>query len=213
MTESLSHPLAPRRHAAARARRSPVGMLCGAVLLGVCGSLVAGERAYRSQESRGTAWLVEHLLGMRTLLLEGPTAPVLYAGDRAGLDRGVALTTGCSSALLIAPLALVTALLLLFGNRRAGRVLLAFGVAAGLVLATNLARLTLVLVMQHRYGAEGFGWTHVLFGSVLMMAAALGAALLYLRLLPRSGAAGAAGAGAVRSGADVPVRGSGEGER
>ncbi|GAA1387651.1 hypothetical protein GCM10009639_12940 [Kitasatospora putterlickiae] len=208
MTESLSHPLAPRRHAAARAGRSPVGVLCGAVLLGVCGSLVAGERAYRSQESRSTAWLVEHLLGMRTLLLEGPTAPVLYAGDHTGLDRGVALTTGCSSALLIAPLALVTALLLLFGNRRPGRVLLAFAVAATLVVATNLARLTLVLVMQHRYGSEGFGWTHVLFGSVLMMAAALVAALLFLRLLPRSGpaapAASAAAAPGPASGEDTP---------
>ncbi|MER7704014.1 archaeosortase/exosortase family protein [Kitasatospora sp. NPDC097605] len=202
MTESLSHPLAPRRPAPARAGRSPVGVLCGAVLLGVCGSLVAGERAYRTQESRGTAWLVEHLLGMRTLLLEGPTAPVLYAGDHTGLDRGVALTTGCSSALLIAPLALVTALLLLFGNRRPGRVLLAFAVAAALVVATNLARLTLVLVMQHRYGAEGFGWTHVLFGSVLMMTAALAAALLFLRLLPRSGTAAPAPAGP--SGEETP---------
>ncbi|MFF2350773.1 exosortase/archaeosortase family protein [Kitasatospora sp. NPDC058115] len=192
MTESLSHPFAPRPRAAGRAGRSPLGMLCGAVLLGVCGSLVAGERAYRSQESRGTAWLVEHLLGMRTLLLEGPTAPVLYAGDHTGLDRGVALTTGCSSALLIAPLALVTALLLLFGNRRAGRVLLAFVVAAGLVLATNLGRLTLVLVMQHRYGSEGFGWAHVLLGSVLMMAAALVAALLFLWLLPRGASAATA---------------------
>ncbi|MFF2660485.1 archaeosortase/exosortase family protein [Kitasatospora sp. NPDC058032] len=191
MTESLPHPLAPRPRAATRTGRSPVGMLCGAALLGVCGSLVAGERAYRSQESRGTAWLVEHLLGMRTLLLEGPSAPVLYAGDHTGLDRGVALSTGCSSALLIAPLALVTALLLLFGNRRPGRVLLAFALAAALVVATNLARLTLVLVMQHRYGAEGFGWTHVLFGSVLMMAAALAAALLYLWLLPSGGTAAA----------------------
>ncbi|MFF8770381.1 exosortase/archaeosortase family protein [Kitasatospora sp. NPDC015120] len=203
MTESLSHPFASGPRAAGRAGRSPLGMLCGAVLLGVCGSLVAGERAYRSQETRGTAWLAEHLLGMRTLLLEGPTAPVLYAGDQAGLDRGVALTTGCSSALLIAPLALVTALLLLFGNRRAGRVLLAFAVAAGLVLATNLGRLTLVLVMQHRYGAEGFGWAHVLLGSVLMMAAALVAALLFLWLLPRGTAAAPAPAPGRPAGEDA----------
>ncbi|MFB6887869.1 archaeosortase/exosortase family protein [Kitasatospora sp. NPDC056327] len=190
MTRSLSQPLAPRPRAAARAgrpaARSPGGTLCGAVLLGACLSLVAGERAFRFAESRGTAWLVEHLLGLRTLLLAGPTAPVLYAGEGTALDRGVAVTTGCSSALLIAPLVLVTALLLLFGNRRPGRVLLALALAAGLVVATNLTRLTLVLAMQHRYGDEGFGWTHVLFGSVLMMAAALAAALLYLRLLPRA---------------------------
>ncbi|WP_316519674.1 archaeosortase/exosortase family protein [Kitasatospora brasiliensis] len=160
--------------------------VAGPLLLGLCGFLVVGERAYRFREMAGAQWLVSHALGLRTLLLESPDAPVLYAGDAGGFGRGIALSTGCSSALLIAPLALLAGVLLLFGTRRPARVLLAFALAAALVAAANLGRMTLIVAMQHRYGDEGFGWTHVLFGSLLMMAAGLIALLLFLSLITRT---------------------------
>lgn len=184
-------PPGPARPALSRRGRAPVAGrvlagVTGPLLLGLCGALVAGERAYRFHEMAGARWFVTHALGLRTLLLAAPDAPVLYAGDGAGFGRGIALTTGCSSALLIAPLALLAGVLLLFGTRGPVRVLLGFALAAALVLAANLARLTLIVAMQHRYGDEGFGWTHVLFGSVLMMAAGLAALLLFLFLVTRT---------------------------
>ncbi|MBD0672431.1 archaeosortase/exosortase family protein [Streptomyces sp. CBMA156] len=190
------HPQPARPPGPARSRLSQHGRgplsgrllagVAGPLLLGLSGFLVVGERAYRFHEMAGARWLVEHGLGLRTLLLEAPDAPVLYAGGEGGLGRGIALTTGCSSALLIAPLALVAGVLLLFGTRGPGRVLLGFVLAAALVVAANLGRLTLIVAMQHRYGDEGFGWTHVLFGSVLMMAAGLIALLLFLFLITRT---------------------------
>ncbi|MER7704049.1 archaeosortase/exosortase family protein [Kitasatospora sp. NPDC097605] len=164
-------------------RTTVLGRLFGPVLLGTSGMLVAGEHFYRHQEITAAAWLVENLLGLRTMLLAGPSAPVLYAGTDAGFQRGIALTAGCSSAMLMAPFALLTGLLLLFSTRRPVRLLLAFAVAAAMLLATNLGRLTLIVAMQHHLGEEGFGWAHVLFGSVLMMAAALAAFLLYLHIV------------------------------
>lgn len=186
-----ARPPGPARSPLARHGRTPLlgrvlAGVAGPLLLGLCGVLVAGERAYRFHEMAGARWLVSHALGLRTLLLAAPDAPVLYAGDAGGFGRGIALTTGCSSALLIAPLALLAGVLLLFGTRGPARVLLGFVLAAALVAAANLGRLTLIVAMQHRYGDEGFGWTHVLFGSVLMMAAGLVALLLFLFLIART---------------------------
>ncbi|MEU3567800.1 archaeosortase/exosortase family protein [Kitasatospora sp. NPDC036755] len=190
------HPQPSRPPGPARSPLSPAGGaplsgrvlagVAGSLLLGLGGALIAGERAYRFQEMAGAQWFVSHALGLRTLLLAAPDAPVLYAGDASGFGRGIALTTGCSSALLIAPLALLAGVLLLFGSRGPARVLLGFVLAAALVLAANLGRLTLIVAMQNRYGDEGFGWTHVLFGSVLMMAAGLLALLLFLFLITRT---------------------------
>ncbi|MFG2907282.1 archaeosortase/exosortase family protein [Kitasatospora sp. NPDC048286] len=186
-----ARPPGPARPPLSRPGRAPLAGrvlagVAGPLLLGLCGVLVAGERAYRFHEMAGARWLVSHALGLRTLLLAAPDAPVLYAGDDGGFGRGIALTTGCSSALLIAPLALLAGVLLLFGTRGPARILLGFALAAALVLAANLGRLTLIVAMQHRYGDEGFGWTHVLFGSVLMMAAGLTALLLFLFLTTRT---------------------------
>ncbi|MFF8770351.1 archaeosortase/exosortase family protein [Kitasatospora sp. NPDC015120] len=186
-TSPLSGPSSwpARRRRSAAARTTVLGRVFGPVLLGTCGMLVAGEHYYRHREITSAAWLVEHLLGLRTMLLAGPSAPVLYAGTDSGLHRGIALTAGCSSAMLIAPFALLTGLLLLFSTRRPARMLLAFAVAAAMLVATNLGRLTLIVAMQHHLGEAGFGWAHVLLGSVLMMAAALAAFLLYLRIVAR----------------------------
>ncbi|MBO1414919.1 exosortase/archaeosortase family protein [Streptomyces sp. FH025] len=186
-----SRPSRPARSRLPQHGRTPLsGRLLagvsGPLLLGLCGFLVVGERYYRFREMAGAQWIVSHALGLRTMLLASPDAPVLYAGGDGGFGRGIALSTGCSSALLIAPLALLSGVLLLFGSRRPTRVLLGFVLAAGLVVAANLGRLTLIVAMQNRYGDEGFGWTHVLFGSVLMMAAALIALLLFLYLITRT---------------------------
>ncbi|MFE7558628.1 archaeosortase/exosortase family protein [Kitasatospora sp. NPDC057500] len=174
-----------RRRRPVAGRTTLLGRFFGPVLLGTSGMLVAGEHFYRHQELTSAAWLVEHLLGLRTLLLAGPSAPVLYAGTEAGLHRGIALTAGCSTAMLTAPFALLTGLLLLFSTRRPVRLLLAFAVAAAMLVATNLGRLTLIVAMQHHHGQAGFDWAHVLLGSVLMMAAALAAFLVYLRIIAR----------------------------
>ncbi|MEV7778848.1 archaeosortase/exosortase family protein [Kitasatospora sp. NPDC088351] len=182
-----SQPSRPARSQVSHPGRTPLpGRVFGPLLLGLCGFLVAGERYYRFHEIAGAQWLVSHTLGLKTMLLTSPDAPVLYAGDDGGFGRGIALTTGCSSALLIAPLALLSGVLLLFSARRPTRVLLGFVLAAALIGATNLGRLTLIVAMQHRYGDEGFGWTHVLFGSVLMMAAALVALLFFLHMITRT---------------------------
>ncbi|KDN85331.1 archaeosortase/exosortase family protein [Kitasatospora cheerisanensis] len=173
---------------ATRSRPGRLGMVCGPLSLALAGLLVGGEHLYRNLELTAVAQLATHLLGLRTLLLPSPHAPVLYAGGPEGMERGIALTTGCSSALLIAPFALVLGLLLLFGHRRPGRLLLALGLAVALIAGTNLGRLTLIVAMQHRYGSAGFEWTHVLFGSVLMMAAALVALLLCLAVVARGSA-------------------------
>lgn len=157
----------------------------GLVLLGLCGLLVGGEYFYRQQEVKAAAWAIVHILGMRTLLLDGERAPVLYAGNAAGFDRGIALTLGCSTALLVAAFALLTGMLLLFSSRSPARVLAAFAITAALLPAANFGRLALIVVMQHRYGAEGFGWAHALLGSTLMMAAGLGAFWLYAKVIAR----------------------------
>ncbi|PJN22836.1 archaeosortase/exosortase family protein [Kitasatospora sp. CB02891] len=173
---------------AARTRPGPLGAVCGPLALALAGLLVGGEHMYRNLELTAVAQVATHLLGLRTLLLPSPSAPVLYAGGPDHFERGIALTTGCSSALLIAPFALVLGLLLLFGHRRPGRLLLALALAGALIAGTNLGRLTLIVAMQHRYGSAGFEWTHVLFGSLLMMAAALAALLLCLAVVARGSA-------------------------
>ncbi|MFF9073606.1 archaeosortase/exosortase family protein [Streptomyces sp. NPDC014646] len=167
-------------------RTSLLGRVLGPLLLVLCGFLVVGEREYRFHEMAAAEWLISQVLGLRTMVLAAPEAPVLYAGGDDGFGRGIALTTGCSSALFIATLALLSGVLLLFSTRRPTRILLGFVLAAVLIGGTNLGRLMLIVAMQHRYGDEGFGWTHILFGSVLMMAAALVALLLFLYMITRT---------------------------
>ncbi|OKJ06059.1 archaeosortase/exosortase family protein [Kitasatospora sp. CB01950] len=178
----------PPVRSAVRSRPGLLGSVCGPLALALAGLLVGGERMYRNLELTAVAQITTHLLGLRTLLLPSPGAPVLYAGGPDHFERGIALTTGCSSALLIAPFALVLGLLLVFGHRRPGRLLLALALAVAMIAGTNLGRLTLIVAMQHRYGSSGFEWTHVLFGSLLMMVAALAALLLCLAVVARGSA-------------------------
>ncbi|MFJ9691549.1 archaeosortase/exosortase family protein [Kitasatospora sp. NPDC101183] len=186
MTAAHAIPRGRPRAAGPRTAATALGRLAGPLLIALAVLMPVNEHAYRVRELTGAQWVVEHLLGLRTLLLDAPSAPVLYAGGSGGLEHGIALSTGCSSVLLIAPFVAVSGLLLLLGRRRPGRIVLGLALAAALIGAANLGRLTLIVAMQHRYGGEGFTWTHVLFGSVLMLIAALVALLCYLRLVTRA---------------------------
>ena len=125
--------------------------------------------------------------------LYGVGAPTSFNFSRAvvffGLGRsngyGLRITPECCSALLIAPAALLSALLTVRRRVSVRRILGGFCAATLLLLLSNQVRLGVIAWSIGEFGlAKGFEWGHTVIGSVvsLVFAAASLAALAWVAL-------------------------------
>ncbi|HEX3815823.1 MAG TPA: hypothetical protein VHX59_23535 [Mycobacteriales bacterium] len=125
--------------------------------------------------------------------LYGVGAPTSFNFSRSvvffGLGRsngyGLRITPECCSALLIAPAALLSALLTVRRRVRVRRIFGGFGAATLLLLLSNQVRLGVIAWSIGEFGlAKGFEWGHAVIGSVvsLVFAAASLAILAWIAL-------------------------------
>jgi exosortase/archaeosortase family protein len=162
---------------AARTARAFAGI--GALFCAV--GVLAGQARYRGAEAslgaRAVRWTLGYPVdaerGMQTLFFG------YHHDGKLGL-LGLQITLGCSSALLVTPILIVTALLLCFGRMSALRILAAALIAGGLVVGFNVLRLVVIAGLVGVWGPQsGFGWGHTLFGSVLTLVGMSGALAVY----------------------------------
>jgi len=97
---------------------------------------------------------------------------------------GLRITAGCSSALLILPLLLLSAGFMLGQRSTVPRILAGAGTGAAVLVVTNQLRLCLIAFFSQQWGEEGFGWAHTVVGSLLSLVgvAASVAALLLIAM-------------------------------
>ncbi|HEV2344306.1 MAG TPA: archaeosortase/exosortase family protein [Actinocrinis sp.] len=148
-------------------------------------TLLLSEHWYRGVEAVVTGDTVSKWLGFPVIVSRAQqTMFFAFRGTGPSHMLGLQITLGCSSVLLLAPILLLTGVLLSLRNVSPLRVLFAAAIAGSLVVFINVVRLVMIAAMVDWWGvAAGFGWGHTLFGSVLMLlglAAALGSFVLVL---------------------------------
>ena len=152
---------------------------------------LAEQQTYRVFESRFASWAVHALLGYPVIAAN--SGPTFFFGYHAGSLTeylGLQVSLACSSVLLIAPAAFVTAVLAVVSTVPLSRLMLALAATAALVTGINLLRFVLIAQLVDAWGPEsGFGWAHSFFGSLLTLAGLAGATYLYYRLARRPAAA------------------------
>jgi exosortase/archaeosortase family protein len=151
--------------------------------------LLVNQAWYRGLEASIAGDAVSRWLGF-PVLVSRPQQIMFFAFHGTGPAHmlGLQVTLGCSSVLLLAPLALVTGGLLSLGNVSPGRVLLAAAVATSIIVFFNVLRLVMIAEMVSWWGVQtGFGWGHTLFGSMLMLAGLAAALVAFVVVLSRKG--------------------------
>ena len=139
--------------------------------------------AYRNGEARVEAYLVNTLTPVRTIAL--PHVATVFTGFGTNRAEGFTVTPLCSSGLLVGGFLAVTAVVLAFRAWRLRAVAAALSVAAVMVLAANLIRLSLVIWATRAWNQAGFKWTHVYAGTLITFIGLTAAVIAYFVLLGR----------------------------
>ena len=173
-----ARPSWPRRAGAALLRL----LALAALLAGGAATFLVEER-FRFAEAAWTAWILRGPLSRpsRTLTTEPVFLYQQVPGDDASW-AGLAVTTACTAAFYLGGVLVVSGLLLLSRRNSVPRVLAAALAAITLLATVNTARMILIAEAQARWGAQGFGWTHTVVGSFLMVVTLGVCAVLFARL-------------------------------
>lgn len=143
--------------------------------------LLGHDRAVRHAEACASAFLVRSTWGPDALCVADNT---LYRVG--GQLVGHTVTIGCSAVVLLVPFVVVAALLLPVQRMPAVVTLGALGFAALVVAAVNQLRLLTIASGVHFWGLErGYGFTHVLGGSIVSTVGIVLGGLTFLVLLTR----------------------------
>jgi len=174
-------------------RRGPVigraAVAAALVGVAVCGFVFLNY--WRSVEAEFAA----HVLGWGTSTSLNFHAAVVYLPLGHSGSYGLQITAECCSALLVAPAALLAAVMTTRRRVPLHRILAGFTAAVLLVLASNQIRLAVIAWFIHQFGfGEGYRLGHAIVGSLitLFFAAMSIGVLLWVALAHRGPSEGAA---------------------
>jgi exosortase/archaeosortase family protein len=141
------------------------------VALGIL--VLAFNGRIRAVETRLSAHLAAVVTGTRTAAVPGTHTFYWLVGTLHMI--GLLITSDCTSAILIGPLLFVAGFLSLGGRVPLSRLVPGAALAAAVLFAVNLLRLAAITWATYHFGMAGFTWSHTLLGSVLTLAALVGA--------------------------------------
>jgi exosortase/archaeosortase family protein len=99
---------------------------------------------------------------------------------------GLRMTPECSSAFMLLPLFLVTAVILYFRPRNAKRLFFSLAISAIVVILVNQARMLAIVGLVNWLGVdEGYYWGHTLLGSMVSVLGGAIALVLFVWLSTR----------------------------
>src|SRR6266540_3233098 len=159
--------------------RLPVGLVSVAALVS------STREEARALEARAAALLADAT--SRDHVLSTPDHPIIWVGDFPRIRHVFLVTPGCSAALMVAVLCLITAALALLGHRfGVRRLLLALAASAGIAVAANVTRIALIVsATDHWGGGYGRGLGHDYAGPLMTVLGTALALLGYLWVLGR----------------------------
>lgn len=159
-------------------RRLLAGLVvaCGLLLL------VSGAR-WRGIEAALSANAIAIVVGAGVVVSRAPGDVVVLSNGRS-LVSALVITSGCSAGYLLGVLTLCTGPLVLVRRLSLVRVLGALGLAAGIVLTVNIARIATIALSVSTWGvATGLSLSHTFLGSILTLVGTAFAGLAFAGIL------------------------------
>lgn len=168
-----------------RAVRLSLGRVLGsAALVAIAIGLVACQGDVRVVEAAGARFPLGLLVGEAVHV---PGTDLVFYPDHAGSGlRALKVTFSCSSVPLVAPLALLGAVLVCARRLSPRRVVAGVAAAAAIVFAVNLGRILLIAVVTANFGVDGYEVSHRVIGSAVTVAGACAAFALTFRIVSAS---------------------------
>ncbi|WP_396287213.1 exosortase P [Amycolatopsis sp. PS_44_ISF1] len=146
--------------------------------------LVLVERLYRQFEVQ-LAGVILRVITSSGVYVAGSRESV-YFGLSSATPFGLRMTPECSSAFLLLPLLLVTAVMLHFRPGNAKRLFFSLGVSAVAVVLVNQLRILTIVGLVHAFGPdEGYYWGHTLLGSMVSVFGGAVSLVLFVWLATR----------------------------
>ncbi|HEX5403800.1 MAG TPA: exosortase P [Pseudonocardiaceae bacterium] len=156
-----------------------------ALLVAVTVGLVLGHRVYQTAEI-ALAGLVLHVTTSSGVYVDASQQTV-YFGLGSATPLGLTMTPECTSAFLLVPLMLVSAVLIALRPAIARRVLVSLGVAAVILIMVNQLRITTLAALVGRLGTDrGYYWGHTMIGSLVSVFGGAVALVLFVWLATKT---------------------------
>ncbi|MFI6446556.1 exosortase/archaeosortase family protein [Kitasatospora sp. NPDC050543] len=160
--------------------------LSGLLILGALLLLVFNDR-FRSLEAVVAGPVIHLGLGGEVEVV--PRFAAVFFDAHTWRMEGLRITSDCTAAVVIAPFLALAGVVISFRRFRIGRVLAGVGFAAAILFLVNQLRLLLIAYATHEWGLNhGYGWSHLLVGSVVTSAGAVVAVAVFFLLVSRTGA-------------------------
>lgn len=157
-------------------------LIAGLVVLAVV--LVFGHRAYQAAEI-GLAGVLLHLMTSSGVYVD-ETRETVYFGLGSTHPLGLNMTPECTSAFLVIPLIVVSAVLVALRPAISRRVVGSLALAALILIAVNQLRiLTLAGLVAWLGTNNGYYWGHTLLGSLVSVFGGATALVLFVWLATR----------------------------
>jgi exosortase/archaeosortase family protein len=155
-----------------------------AILLVLAAGLVLAHRAYQTAEI-SLAGLFLHVFTSSGVYVDAGHQTV-YFGLGSDNPLGLTMTPECTSAFLLIPLVVVSAVLVALRPRIARRVLASLGVAALILIVVNQLRIMTLAALVGWLGTDrGYYWGHTMIGSLVSVFGGAIALVLFVWLATR----------------------------
>jgi exosortase/archaeosortase family protein len=153
----------------------------GVAVIGLGAWLLECNGLVRGWEARVTIELIRVVLRLPALPYPAASDVVFF---QAGSDAwaGIEITSKCTAAVFLVPLAAATGGLLLARRLDAWRLAAAAVAAGALMVGVNFLRLLVIVAASSIGGQQGFEWAHVQLGTWLTIGGTAAAAYLYVRI-------------------------------
>lgn len=153
-------------------------------LLAVAALTVVFLQAYRTAEVVVSGQLIGMFSSSGTWV--DTSRQIVYFGLGGPDPLGLRMAAECTSALLILPLVVVSAVMIFLRPRISRRVLTSLGIGAVVLFAVNQLRLLLLVALVHFFGTgTGYYWGHTLLGSVVSVVGGAAALVVFVWLATR----------------------------
>ncbi len=150
-------------------------------VIAVAAGLVLAERVYRVFEVQ-LSGLILRVITTSGVFVAGERETV-YFGLSGDTPLGLRMTPECSSAFMLLPLLLVTAVMLYFRPRNAKRLFVSLAISAIAVILVNQMRVLAIVGLVNWLGVdEGYYWGHTLLGSMVSVLGGAVALVLFVWL-------------------------------
>ncbi|WP_430335323.1 exosortase/archaeosortase family protein [Rhodococcus sp. ACT016] len=146
-------------------------------------TLILRQPQFRAWEA-GLAALLNSVVGGPTKWVRG--SATFYVGIGTNKVFALELVTGCSTALLILPMLVLSAFYVHFGRVRLLHMTMGLVISCLAMLSVNMIRLVVVGIYTVHNGRSGFEMAHTIIGSLIVLAGGSATLVVFSRWIGRA---------------------------